>query len=256
MPTFIKLPMQRHNGSTPSKVVAPSVSLPGMYNAGVASGPYFPSVLKPLPRHPLPHHAARNFILLCPTLSLAVEWLAITGVASVLYLDATVCARRGYGTCFALWDRIRTVFGHDVLRAPEAQSVCGMAKGRCVQVHTGAPNLSLAVALLTSRQAIKICGARFEKKACMLYLEAGDVSHCSTKVDVNAAGEGYGSSLEAAAAMGHTEIVCILLDKGADVNAAGGRYGSSLEAAAQQGHTEIVCMLMEWGAKDMSSSVR
>jgi hypothetical protein len=60
-----------------------------------------------------------------------------------------------------------------------------MAKGCCVQVHTGAPNLSLVIALLTSWQAIKICGAQFEKKiylhctgtliplitwACMLYV--------------------------------------------------------------------------------------
>ncbi|KAJ6485270.1 ankyrin repeat-containing domain protein [Mycena vulgaris] len=66
--------------------------------------------------------------------------------------------------------------------------------------------------------------------------------------DVNAAGGRYGSSLQAAAAGGHTEIVSILLEKGADVNAAGGRYGSSLQAAADQGHTEIVGILLEKGA--------
>jgi ankyrin repeat protein len=55
--------------------------------------------------------------------------------------------------------------------------------------------------------------------------------------------------LQAAAQEGHTEIVGILLDKGADVNAAGGFYGSSLQAAVQEGHTEIVSMLMEWGAR-------
>jgi ankyrin repeat protein len=48
---------------------------------------------------------------------------------------------------------------------------------------------------------------------------------------------------------GHTEIVDILLDKGADVNAAGGECGSSLQAAAQGGHTEIAEMLREWGAR-------
>ncbi|KAJ7851775.1 hypothetical protein B0H14DRAFT_3451084 [Mycena olivaceomarginata] len=37
-----------------------------------------------------------------------------------------------------------------------------------------------------------------------------------------------------------TEIVRILLDKGADVNAGGGEYGTSLYCAAEGGHTEIV----------------
>ncbi|KAJ6470172.1 ankyrin repeat-containing domain protein, partial [Mycena vulgaris] len=66
--------------------------------------------------------------------------------------------------------------------------------------------------------------------------------------DVNAAGGYYGSSLQAAAAQGHTEIVGILLEKGADVNAAGGKYGSSLQAAATRGYTEIVGILLEKGA--------
>ncbi|KAJ7456174.1 hypothetical protein FB451DRAFT_1512596 [Mycena latifolia] len=66
--------------------------------------------------------------------------------------------------------------------------------------------------------------------------------------NINAAGGGYESSLQAAAAGGHTEIVGLLLEKGADVNAAGGRYGSSLQAAAAEGHTDIVGILLERGA--------
>ncbi|KAJ7825516.1 ankyrin repeat-containing domain protein [Mycena leptocephala] len=65
--------------------------------------------------------------------------------------------------------------------------------------------------------------------------------------DVNAAGGEHGSSLQAAAAGGHTEIVGILLEKGADVNAAGGLHGSSLQAATAGGHTEIVGILLEKG---------
>jgi ankyrin repeat protein len=49
--------------------------------------------------------------------------------------------------------------------------------------------------------------------------------------------------LQAAAARGYTEIVDILLEKGADVNAAGGENGSRLQAAATGGHTEIVGIL-------------
>jgi hypothetical protein len=39
--------------------------------------------------------------------------------------------------------------------------------------------------------------------------------------------------MQAAAKGGHTEIVSILLDKGANVNATEGFYGSSLQAAVQ-----------------------
>ncbi|KAF8212905.1 ankyrin repeat-containing domain protein [Mycena galopus ATCC 62051] len=66
--------------------------------------------------------------------------------------------------------------------------------------------------------------------------------------DANAAGGEYGSSLQAAAKGGHTAIVRILLDKGADINAAEGEYGSSLQASAQGGHTEIVGILLDRGA--------
>ncbi|KAJ7023916.1 ankyrin repeat-containing domain protein [Mycena alexandri] len=66
--------------------------------------------------------------------------------------------------------------------------------------------------------------------------------------NINAAGGYYGSSLQAAAAGGHTEIVSILLENGADVNAAGGHYGSSLQAATNEGHTEIVRLPLEKGA--------
>ncbi|KAF8166473.1 hypothetical protein K438DRAFT_1775148 [Mycena galopus ATCC 62051] len=40
-------------------------------------------------------------------------------------------------------------------------------------------------------------------------------------------------------------MVSMLLEKGADINAAGGKYGSSLQGAAAGGHTELVGMLLE-----------
>jgi hypothetical protein len=66
--------------------------------------------------------------------------------------------------------------------------------------------------------------------------------------NINASGGKYGSALQAAAYMGHAEIVRILLEKGANVDATGGEYGTALEIAAKQHHNGIVHMLLEMGA--------
>ncbi|KAF7343788.1 NACHT and ankyrin domain protein [Mycena sanguinolenta] len=66
---------------------------------------------------------------------------------------------------------------------------------------------------------------------------------------VNAGHRELGSPLQAAAVGGHTEIVAILIEKGADINACGGDYGSSLQIAASRGYTEIVRILLEKGAE-------
>ena len=63
--------------------------------------------------------------------------------------------------------------------------------------------------------------------------------------DVNSGG---GECLQAASSMGHIEIVNVLLDKGADVNSQGGRYGNALQAASSMGHIEIVKLLLDKGA--------
>ena len=54
--------------------------------------------------------------------------------------------------------------------------------------------------------------------------------------------------LAAAALMGHTEIVTLLLEHGADVNARSRDDGTALHAAAFLGHTETVKLLLEKGA--------
>jgi ankyrin repeat protein len=48
--------------------------------------------------------------------------------------------------------------------------------------------------------------------------------------------------------MGHTEIVQLLLEKGADVNAKDDDGRTALMLAAEKGHTEIVQLLLERGA--------
>ncbi|KAJ7482175.1 ankyrin repeat-containing domain protein [Mycena galericulata] len=58
----------------------------------------------------------------------------------------------------------------------------------------------------------------------------------------------HGSALGAATWGGNVEIVQLLLEKGVDVNLPGGRHGSALGAAAWSGEMEIVHLLLENGA--------
>ncbi|KAJ7112614.1 ankyrin repeat-containing domain protein [Mycena epipterygia] len=64
----------------------------------------------------------------------------------------------------------------------------------------------------------------------------------------NAVDAENGSVLQAASDGGHTEIVRLLLEKGADVNAVDAEHGSALQAASNGGHTETVHLLLEKGA--------
>lgn len=70
----------------------------------------------------------------------------------------------------------------------------------------------------------------------------------SVNLDVDKQGGLFGSALQAATWTGKSEVVRILLDKGADVNACGGKYRSPLNAAVFRGHWDIVEMLLERGA--------
>lgn len=65
---------------------------------------------------------------------------------------------------------------------------------------------------------------------------------------VNAQGGWYGHALQAASAMGHKDIVKLLLDNGADINAHGGMHGSALQAASVMGHKNIVELLLDRSA--------
>ncbi|EDU43191.1 ankyrin repeat domain containing protein [Pyrenophora tritici-repentis Pt-1C-BFP] len=66
--------------------------------------------------------------------------------------------------------------------------------------------------------------------------------------DVNAQGGLHGNALQAASERGHAEVVKLLLDNGADVNAQGGDYGNALQAASERGHKEVVELLLDNGA--------
>ena len=61
-------------------------------------------------------------------------------------------------------------------------------------------------------------------------------------------GRNYGTPLHAASARGHSEIVHILVDRGADVNAQGGILGNALQIASARGNSRIVQTLLDGGA--------
>jgi len=83
--------------------------------------------------------------------------------------------------------------------------------------------------------------------------ERGDVNRVkqllNAGVDVNAKNNDYGSTaLIVTSTVGHTEVVKILLEKGADVNSEN-KYGdTALMGAAAAGQTKIVKALLQKGA--------
>jgi ankyrin repeat protein len=66
--------------------------------------------------------------------------------------------------------------------------------------------------------------------------------------DINAQGGENGNAIQCAAREGNLEIVQLLLEKGADINAQGGEYDNALQGAVRRGHLEIVQLLLENGA--------
>jgi hypothetical protein len=63
--------------------------------------------------------------------------------------------------------------------------------------------------------------------------------------DVNAQGGYMGNALQAASGEGHEQVVKLLLDKGADVNAQGGNYDNALQAASEGGHEQVIKLLLD-----------
>ncbi|KAF9878297.1 hypothetical protein CkaCkLH20_04335 [Colletotrichum karsti] len=76
----------------------------------------------------------------------------------------------------------------------------------------------------------------------------------NANVDVNASGGRYGSAIGAAAAQGHADVVCELLEAGAEAQLRGRRFGdhrhNTLFLAVEGGSLEIVRLLLAHGATD------
>ncbi|KAL7924367.1 ankyrin repeat-containing domain protein [Trichoderma austrokoningii] len=84
-----------------------------------------------------------------------------------------------------------------------------------------------------------------------LYENAGLVFLLDNYPDINVNAEGgeYGSALQAAAYVGETESVKLLIQKGANVNAQGGEYKNALNAATVWGYWDIAQILLDNGAE-------
>jgi ankyrin repeat protein len=70
----------------------------------------------------------------------------------------------------------------------------------------------------------------------------------SKGADFNARGGLYGNALQAASREGHEKVVQLLLDNGADINVQNGHYGNALQAASDGGHEKVVQLLLDKGA--------
>lgn len=66
----------------------------------------------------------------------------------------------------------------------------------------------------------------------------------------------YRRPLQTACEGGHTQIVSMLLEKGANANRFGGYYDYALHTACIRGHGSVVGMLLDHGADVNASSIR
>ncbi|KAI9862819.1 MAG: hypothetical protein M1824_000949 [Vezdaea acicularis] len=96
---------------------------------------------------------------------------------------------------------------------------------------------------------------RYSHRATLLYI-LSEQNHSNIVkvllddvVDIDAAGERYGSALQAASVNGHERIVRLLVDAGANTNLESREYVNSLFAAIRKGHNDIATLLVEGGAE-------
>lgn len=79
--------------------------------------------------------------------------------------------------------------------------------------------------------------------------------HLENGIDVNVHSTADGTPLARAAYNGRTEVIQLLLSKGADPRRKHGQYKeTALQAASENGHEDVVCLLLDHGA-DMNSEI-
>src|SRR5690606_4086990 len=65
--------------------------------------------------------------------------------------------------------------------------------------------------------------------------------------NINAQGDQYGTILHTAVRYGNIEVVRLLLDRGADINVQGGQSGTVLQSAIDKKEIKVIELLLEKG---------
>jgi hypothetical protein len=86
------------------------------------------------------------------------------------------------------------------------------------------------------------------------YYETGGSFRIPMSVLIGPHGTKYGTALHAAVLRGLTDLIRILLERGAAVNAKCGKFGTVLQAAAWRGRPDIIELLLVNGAQVNASS--
>ncbi|KAJ9659952.1 hypothetical protein H2198_002842 [Neophaeococcomyces mojaviensis] len=88
----------------------------------------------------------------------------------------------------------------------------------------------------------------FNSTNLLIWIQLYDIRNYYSRIELGLISEGLAPPLYYAASIGISEIVSLILARGADVNAYGGLSGTTLNAASYHGHERVVQMLLEHGA--------
>ena len=137
-------------------------------------------------------------------------------------------------------------------------NIQGTRYGNALKAASEEGHLKVVKILLDAGADISIIGAEYGT-ALQAASRSGSEAVVRVLVDAGAAvdaiGGYYGTALQAAART-NIEVTKVLLDAGADINLESGNYGNAVSAAIYFGKTDIVGLLLDRGALTNSASVQ
>ena len=145
-----------------------------------------------------------------------------------------------------------------LLKSEADVNIQGTRYGNALKAASEEGHLKVVKILLDAGADIGIIGAEYGT-ALQAASRSGSEAVVQVLVDAGAAvdaiGGYYGTALQAAART-NIEVTKVLLDAGADVNLESGHYGNALSAAIYFGKTDIVGLLLDRGALANTASVQ